>query len=105
MLLRGATHPLPVSPRPANGDVRLPAFLPQNQDYRIQFDALQRLFVLPKPNSPHTLVVAALDPPIRKGQTHYAHVLAHFPTDEVGLPSQTLFRNNVSTPFLTTFRE
>lgn len=53
-----------------------------NQDYRIQYEAVQRIFVLPKPNSPHTMVVAALDPPIRKGQTHYAHVLLHFPTDE-----------------------
>mmetsp|Transcript_19572 Transcript_19572/g.59204 ORF Transcript_19572/g.59204 Transcript_19572/m.59204 type:complete len:672 (+) Transcript_19572:109-2124(+) len=53
-----------------------------NQDYRIQYEAVQRIFILPKPNSPHTLVVAALDPPIRKGQTHYQHVLAHFPTDE-----------------------
>lgn len=48
----------------------------------MQYDAVQRVFVLPKPHSPHTLVVAALDPPIRKGQTHYAHVLAHFHTDE-----------------------
>lgn len=38
----------------------------QNQDYRIQYEAVQRIFVLPKPNSPHTMVVAALDPPIRK---------------------------------------
>jgi hypothetical protein len=60
----------------------LPWLTLQNQDYRVQYDALQRVFVLPKPHSPHTLVVAALDPPIRKGQTHYAHVLAHFHTDE-----------------------
>lgn len=41
-----------------------------------------RLFVLPKSNSPHALVVVSLDPPIRKGATHYAHVLCQFPTDE-----------------------
>lgn len=45
------------------------ASLLQNQDYRVQYDALQRVFVLPKPHSPHTLVVAALDPPIRKVRT------------------------------------
>lgn len=55
---------------------------PQNQDYRIQYDAIHRIFVLPKNNSPHTLLVMAVDPPVRKGQTHYSHVLCQFATDE-----------------------
>jgi structure-specific recognition protein 1 len=41
-----------------------------------------RLFVLPKSNSPHTLLVVSLDPPIRKGQTYYPHILCQFPTDD-----------------------
>ncbi len=41
-----------------------------------------RLFVLPKSNTPHTLVVVSLDPPIRKGQTYYPHILVQFPSDE-----------------------
>ena len=36
----------------------------QNQDYRIQYDAIQRIFVLPKSASPHTLLVIAVQPPV-----------------------------------------
>ncbi len=54
----------------------------QAQDYRVQYDSILRLFVLPKSNTPHTLVVISLDPPIRKGQTHYSHILVQFPSDE-----------------------
>jgi hypothetical protein len=54
----------------------------QAQDYRIQYDSIVRLFVLPKSNTPHTLVVVSLDPPIRKGQTYYPHILVQFPSDE-----------------------
>ncbi|EIE21134.1 SSrecog-domain-containing protein [Coccomyxa subellipsoidea C-169] len=67
-------------------DVELyPSFmklLGQAQDFRIQYDSILRLFVLPKTNTPHTLVVVSLDPPIRKGQTHYYHILVQFPSDE-----------------------
>ena len=41
-----------------------------------------RLFVLPKTNTPQTLVVVSLDPPIRKGQTYYPHILCQFSNDE-----------------------
>lgn len=54
----------------------------QAQDYRIQYDSIVRLFVLPKSFTPHTLVVISLDPPIRKGQTFYPHILVQLPTDE-----------------------
>ncbi len=54
----------------------------QAQDYRIQYDSIVRLFILPKSNTPHTLVVISLDPPIRKGQTYYPHILVQFPSDE-----------------------
>ena len=54
----------------------------QAQDYRVQYDAIVRIFVLPKSHAPHTLVVISLDPPIRKGQTHYPHILVQFPSDE-----------------------
>ena len=48
----------------------------------MQYDAIVRIFVLPKSNTPHTLIVISLDPPIRKGQTHYPHILIQFPSDE-----------------------
>lgn len=37
----------------------------QAQDYRIQYDSIVRIFLLPKVNMPQTLVVISLDPPIR----------------------------------------
>ena len=59
---------------------------PQTQDFKIRYSSIQRLFILPKSNSPHTLVVVSLDPPIRKGQTYYTHVLCQFPShDEVSI--------------------
>lgn len=54
----------------------------QAQDYRIQYDSIVRLFVLPKSNVPQSLVVISLDPPIRKGQTYYPHILCQFNNDE-----------------------
>ncbi|KAK9811520.1 hypothetical protein WJX72_005220 [[Myrmecia] bisecta] len=53
----------------------------QSQDYVVQYDSIVRLFVLPK-NPPHTLVVVSLDPPIRKGQTYYPHILCQFSAEE-----------------------
>lgn len=54
----------------------------QAQDYRVQYDSIVRIFLLPKSHTPHTLVVISLDPPIRKGQTFYPHILVQLPTEE-----------------------
>mmetsp|Transcript_4974 Transcript_4974/g.10722 ORF Transcript_4974/g.10722 Transcript_4974/m.10722 type:complete len:694 (-) Transcript_4974:634-2715(-) len=54
----------------------------QTQDFKIRYTSIQRIFILPKSNTPHTLVVISLDPPIRKGQTYYTHVLCQFPSQE-----------------------
>jgi structure-specific recognition protein 1 len=51
-------------------------------DFKIQYGALQRVFLLPKPNSAQTYAVMHLDPPIRKGQTFYAHIVAQFNQNE-----------------------
>eukprot|EP00271_Cylindrocystis_brebissonii_P023257 TRINITY_DN9551_c0_g1_i1.p1 TRINITY_DN9551_c0_g1~~TRINITY_DN9551_c0_g1_i1.p1 ORF type:complete len:703 (+),score=221.90 TRINITY_DN9551_c0_g1_i1:239-2347(+) len=51
-------------------------------DFKIQYASVMRLFVLPKANQPHTFVVVVLDPPIRKGQTFYPHLVLQFPNDE-----------------------
>ena len=48
----------------------------------MQYDSIARLLVLPKSHTPHTLVIISLDPPIRKGQTYYAHLLCQFNNDE-----------------------
>jgi structure-specific recognition protein 1 len=51
-------------------------------DFKINYAALQRVFLLPKPNSAQTYAVMHLDPPIRKGQTFYAHIVAQFNQNE-----------------------
>lgn len=47
--------------------LRLAPYAPalQAQDYRIQYDSIVRIFLLPKVNAPQTLVIISLDPPIR----------------------------------------
>lgn len=53
-------------------------------DFRVPYASVLRLFVLPKASSPHTYAVLALDPPIRKGATHYPHLVLQFgAADEV----------------------
>lgn len=52
-------------------------------DFKIQYGSVVRLFLLPKSNQPHTFVVVTLDPPIRKGQTLYPHIVLQFETDYV----------------------
>ena len=54
----------------------------QAQDFRIQYDSISRLLVLPKSHTPHTLVIVSLDPPIRRGQTFYNHLLCQFNNDD-----------------------
>jgi structure-specific recognition protein 1 len=55
----------------------------QANDFKIQYSSVVRLFLLPKSNQPHTFVVISLDPPIRKGQTMYPHIVMQFETDTV----------------------
>ncbi|KAE8672418.1 FACT complex subunit SSRP1 [Hibiscus syriacus] len=55
----------------------------QANDFKIQYSSVVRLFLLPKYNQPHTFVVVTLDPPIRKGQTLYPHIVLQFETDYV----------------------
>ncbi|KAH0690361.1 hypothetical protein KY290_018602 [Solanum tuberosum] len=55
----------------------------QANDFKIQYSSVVRIFLLPKHNQPHTLVVITLDPPIRKGQTLYPHIVLQFETDNV----------------------
>jgi structure-specific recognition protein 1 len=52
----------------------------QNQDFSVRFSAMVRLFVLPKQGTPQTMVVISLDPPIRKGNTFYPHLVCQFPS-------------------------
>ncbi|XP_051140376.1 FACT complex subunit SSRP1 [Andrographis paniculata] len=55
----------------------------QANDFKIQYSSVVRVFWLPKSNQPHTFVVITLDPPIRKGQTLYPHIVMQFETEAV----------------------
>lgn len=50
----------------------------QSQDFLVRYSSITRLLVLPRQASPYTLVVISLDPPIRKGNTYYPHLLLQF---------------------------
>ena len=56
--------------------------LGQAHDFRVQYQSILRIFVLPRANAPQTIVAVALDPPLRKGQTTYTMVLCQFHNDE-----------------------
>ncbi|EHA8587922.1 FACT complex subunit SSRP1 [Cocos nucifera] len=55
----------------------------QANDFKIQYSSVVRLFLLPKSNQTHTFVVITLDPPIRKGQTLYPHIVIQGLVSEV----------------------
>ncbi|KAL5995850.1 FACT complex subunit ssrp1 [Asimina triloba] len=55
----------------------------QANDFKIQYSSIVRIFSLPKSNQPHTFVVVTLDPPIRKGQTLYPHIVMQLETDYI----------------------
>ncbi|KAF2673378.1 SSrecog-domain-containing protein [Microthyrium microscopicum] len=50
--------------------------------YRIQYDAIKKFFVLPKPDDVHQLICMGLDPPVRQGQTRYPFLVMQFKNDE-----------------------
>lgn len=56
--------------------------LGQAHDFRVQYQSILRIFILPRANAPQTVVAIALDPPLRRGQTTYTMVLCQFHNDE-----------------------
>lgn len=66
----------------------------QKYDYKIKYDDINRLFLLPKPDEVHMAFVIALDKPIRQGQQRYQYLVlqASKEPDEVtvNLDEQTL---------------
>lgn len=51
-------------------------------DYKIQYDAIKKFMVLPKPDEMHFMLCVGLDPPLRQGQTRYPFVVMQFKRDE-----------------------
>ncbi|XP_024031637.1 FACT complex subunit SSRP1 [Morus notabilis] len=71
----------------------------QANDFKIQYSSVVRLFLLPKYNQPHTFVVVTLDPPIRKGQTLYPHVVLQFETDYIIQSDLSISEDLLSTKY------
>lgn len=51
-------------------------------DYKILYQSIHRLFLLPAPDDVHVKFVIGLDPPIRQGQTRYPYLVLQFPREE-----------------------
>ncbi|EJT81905.1 FACT complex subunit pob-3 [Gaeumannomyces tritici R3-111a-1] len=51
-------------------------------DYKLQYDAIRKFMVLPKPDEMHFLICIGLDPPLRQGQTRYPFIVMQFKRDE-----------------------
>lgn len=51
-------------------------------DYKIQYDAIKKFMVLPKPDEMHAMICIGLDPPLRQGQTRYPFLVMQFKKDE-----------------------
>ncbi|GAA5841007.1 hypothetical protein JCM5353_004872 [Sporobolomyces roseus] len=52
-------------------------------DYRVTYQQIKRLFLLPKPDDIHSQLVVNIDPPIRQGQTRYPYLVMQFAKDEM----------------------
>ncbi|GAX14828.1 structure-specific recognition protein 1 [Fistulifera solaris] len=66
----------------------------QKYDYKIKYDDINRLFLLPKPDEVHMAFVIALDKPIRQGQQRYQYLVLQAPKDPdevtIALDEETL---------------
>lgn len=66
----------------------------QKYDYKIKYDDINRLFLLPKPDEVHMAFVVALDKPIRQGQQRYQYLVLQATKDPdevtVNLDEETL---------------
>lgn len=51
-------------------------------DYKIQYEQIERIFSLPKPDEVHHLIIIQIDPPLRQGQTRYPFLVLQFARDE-----------------------
>eukprot|EP00586_Coscinodiscus_wailesii_P004416 CAMPEP_0172483482 /NCGR_PEP_ID=MMETSP1066-20121228/10494_1 /TAXON_ID=671091 /ORGANISM="Coscinodiscus wailesii, Strain CCMP2513" /LENGTH=946 /DNA_ID=CAMNT_0013247383 /DNA_START=94 /DNA_END=2934 /DNA_ORIENTATION=- len=65
-------------------------------DYKIKYDDINRLFLLPKPDDVHMAFVIALDRPIRQGQQRYQYLVLQTTKEQsqvsISLDEETLQR-------------
>ena len=76
-------------------------------DYKIKYDDISRLFLLPKPGDVHMAFVIALDKPIRQGQQRYQYLVLQTNKDpasvSISLDEETLQKeyNGALQPVMT----
>lgn len=51
-------------------------------DYKIKFEDVKKIMLLPKPDEIHALFCIGLDPPLRQGQTRYPFLVMQFKLEE-----------------------
>jgi structure-specific recognition protein 1 len=51
-------------------------------DYKLQYEAIKKFMILPKPDELHFMICIGLDPPLRQGQTRYPFLVMQFKKDE-----------------------
>lgn len=51
-------------------------------EYKLQYNQIQRIVSLPRADDIHHLIVLAVDPPLRQGQTTYPFIVLQFQKDE-----------------------
>ncbi|KAI9595568.1 structure-specific recognition protein-domain-containing protein [Syncephalis fuscata] len=51
-------------------------------DYKILYDTITRMFLVPRPDDIHVYFVIGIDPPIRQGQTRYPFLVFQFLKEE-----------------------
>ena len=51
-------------------------------DYKVSYDHIKRIFLLPKPDDMHYLFAIALEPPLRQGQTKYPFLIMQFKRED-----------------------
>ncbi|KAJ3056164.1 FACT complex subunit [Rhizophlyctis rosea] len=54
----------------------------KSHDYKILYSSIQTLFLLPKPDELHHMLVIGLDPPVRQGQTRYPFLVFQFSNED-----------------------
>lgn len=55
----------------------------KSYDYTIQYSNISRMFLLPRPNSPHIAFVLGLENAMRQGQTRYPFVVLQFDNESI----------------------
>lgn len=74
-----------LTPRGRYNVEMFPAFMRlhgKTYDYKIAYETVTRLFLLPKPDEQHILFVVGIDPPLRQGQTRYPFLILQFLRDD-----------------------